>query len=138
MTPEMSSLPLTAGTTLLMVLLMFATTALVGKARHRYAIKAPAVTGHPLFERAYRIQMNTLEWSVMTVPCLWIFGAYVSDFYAMLLGLLWLAGRVMYAVGYHRDPPRRARGFLIAAVAFGALGLGGSAGVAMAIFRAAA
>ena len=135
---EMSSLPLTAGTTLLIVLLMFATTFLVGKARHRYQIKAPAVSGHPLFERAYRIQMNTLEWAAMTLPCLWIFAIYVSDLYAMLLGLLWLLGRILYAIGYHRDPPLRARGFVIAAAAFGALGLGGGAGVIVAILGGAA
>lgn len=134
----MIALPLTAGTTLLMVLLMFATAFAVGKARHDHGIKAPAVTGHPLFERAYRIQMNTLEWAVMTLPCLWIFGAYVSDFYAMLLGLVWICGRSMYAIGYQRDPSRRARGFTVAALAFGVLGLGGGLGVIMALVKAAA
>ena len=133
----MNVLPLTAGTTLLMVLLMFGTTFMVGKARHRFGIMAPSVSGHPQFERAYRVQMNTLEWAVMTLPCLWVFGAYVSDFYAMLLGLMWILGRVLYAIGYYRDPGERARGFVIAALAFAALGLGGAAGVIVTLARAA-
>lgn len=58
--------PLTAGVTLLIVLLLFGTAFAVGKGRHKYAIQAPAVIGHPVFERLYRVQMNTLEWAVMT------------------------------------------------------------------------
>ena len=73
----LSSSPLTAGVTLLIVLLMFGTSFAVGKGRHRYGVEAPAVTGHPVFERLYRVQMNTLEWAVMTLPCLWIAAAYV-------------------------------------------------------------
>ena len=34
----------------------------VGQGRSKYNVPAPAVTGNPDFERAYRIQMNTLEW----------------------------------------------------------------------------
>jgi glutathione S-transferase len=33
----------------------------VGAARGKHKIAAPAVTGNPDFERAYRVQMNTLE-----------------------------------------------------------------------------
>lgn len=33
----------------------------VARARGRYGVKAPAVVGHELFERAYRVQMNTLD-----------------------------------------------------------------------------
>ena len=75
----LSSSPLTAGVTLLIVLLMFGTCFAVGKGRHRYGVKAPSVTGHPTFERLYRVQMNTLEWAAMCLPCLWICAAYVSD-----------------------------------------------------------
>jgi len=32
---------------------------LVGKARDRYGVKAPAVTGNENFERYLRVQMNT-------------------------------------------------------------------------------
>ena len=125
----LASLPLTAGVTLLIVLLMFAICFAVGKARHTFGVKAPAVTGHPVFERLYRVQMNTLEWAAMTLPCLWLCAAYVGDGVAALLGGVWLAGRAWYAVGYARDPALRARGFTVAALALGALGLAAGGGV---------
>ncbi|MBS0372876.1 MAG: MAPEG family protein [Proteobacteria bacterium] len=125
----LSALPLTAGVTLLIVLLMFGTGFAVGKGRHKYGIQAPAVTGHPVFERLYRVQMNTLEWAVMTLPCLWICAAYVSDALAAGLGGVWIVGRIWYAVGYARAPEKRAGGFTIGALAFGALGLAAGGGV---------
>ena len=102
---------------------------LVGRARGRYGVKAPAVSGHEMFERAYRVQMNTLEWALMTLPCLWICAAYVGDAVAAGLGGVWLLGRVWYAVAYARDPALRARGFTVGALAFGALGLAAGGGV---------
>ena len=121
--------PLTAGVTLLIVLLLFGTAFAVGKGRHRYGIEAPAVSGHPAFERLYRVQMNTLEWAIMTLPCLWICAAYVNDGVAAGLGGVWLAGRVWYAVAYARAPALRAKGFTVGALAFGALGLCAGGGV---------
>ena len=44
-------------------------------------------------------------------------------------GGLWLVGRIAYAVGYARDPARRAAGFTLGALAFGALGLAAGGGV---------
>ena len=34
---------------------------LVGRARGLYNVQAPAVTGNEVFERYFRVQMNTLE-----------------------------------------------------------------------------
>lgn len=123
------SSPMTAGVTLLIVLLLFATAFAVGRGRHKYGVAAPAVTGHPVFERLYRVQMNTLEWAVMTLPCLWIAATYVSDVGAAGLGLVWWLGRIAYALAYAADPAKRARGFTIGALAFGALGLMAGGGV---------
>lgn len=125
----MADLPYSAATTLLVVLLMFATAANVGLARKRHNVIAPAMSGHPMFERAYRIQMNTLEWAVMTLPCLWIAAAYASDAVAAGLGAVWCLGRIVYAFAYARDPAGRARGFTVGALAFGALGLVAGGGV---------
>ena len=33
---------------------------LVGKARGEHGVEAPATTGHEIFERHYRVQMNTM------------------------------------------------------------------------------
>lgn len=127
----MNDFPLSAGITLLIVLLMFWTAYEVGMGRKRYDVKAPAVTGHPMFERAYRVQMNTLEWVVMTLPCLWLCAVFVSDAVAAGLGVVWLLGRVWYALAYRREPSLRGPGFLVGALAFGALGVAGAAGVAL-------
>ena len=69
----MTSLPLTSLVTLLVVLLLFFTALNTGRARVRYGIKAPAVTGHEMFERAFRVQMNTLENAVLMLPALWLY-----------------------------------------------------------------
>ncbi len=109
--------------TLLNVLLQFATLVLVGRARGKYEIKAPAVSGHPLFERAYRVQMNTLEGTLMFLPVLWLAAYYGFPLWAGVLGLAWVLGRVSYMVGYMRDPSRRAFGFMLSTFCWGALGV---------------
>ena len=90
-----SQLP--AVVTLLTLLLMFATVWMVGRARERYGIKAPSISGDPAFERAWRVQMNTLENAVMFIPALWLAAQYVDPLWAGIAGLVWLAGRVWYA-----------------------------------------
>ena len=48
-------------TILLALLEYIVMAALVGRARAKYGIHAPATTGHPDFERANRVHINTLE-----------------------------------------------------------------------------
>jgi glutathione S-transferase len=98
----------------------------VGRARVTYKVAAPATTGNPDFERLFRIQMNTLEWLPIYLPSLWLFGFYVSDTGAAALGLVWIAGRVLYKRGYQEAPEKRTLGFGVQALAtflllFGAL-----------------
>jgi hypothetical protein len=45
---------------------------LVSRARGKYGVKAPATTGNDMFERFYRVQMNTLELMVVLIPALWM------------------------------------------------------------------
>jgi len=85
--------------------------ALVGRARGRYGVKAPAVTGHEIFERYFRAHYNTLELLVAFVPAIWLFGTYVSPSWAAGLGLVYLVGRVLYLRGYVTDPAKREIGF---------------------------
>ena len=59
---------------------------LVGRARGLYGVKAPAVTGHPVFERYYRVQMNTLELLVVFLPVLWLAGSHWSAPWSAALG----------------------------------------------------
>ena len=115
---------LTALVTCLAALMYFVFGFRVGQARHTYGIKAPAMSGNPDFERSLRIQMNTLEWMPVFLPSLWLFAVYVSDQVAALLGLVWIAGRVLYMIGYSQAAEKRAPGFGIQALACFALLLG--------------
>jgi glutathione S-transferase len=89
----------------------------VAKARVRYGVKAPATTGDETFERLYRVQMNTLEWLPIYIPCLWLFGFYVSDLGAAALGLVWIFGRTIYKNAYVAAPETRSLGFAVQATA---------------------
>jgi hypothetical protein len=106
---------------LLTVLLLFGTLYAVGRARGKYGIKAPATSGHPAFERAYRVQMNTLEATVMFLPTLWLAARYGFAGWAGVAGLVWVAGRVWYAAGYLSAPERRGGGFVLAMLGWAAV-----------------
>jgi uncharacterized membrane protein YecN with MAPEG domain len=84
---------------------------LVGRARGKYGVKAPAVHGHELFERHFRAHYNTLELLVVFVPAMWLFGTYVSPGWAAGLGLVFVVGRLAYFFGYVADPAKREIGF---------------------------
>ena len=68
----MTTLPLTALITLMAIALMFWTAIGVGRARVKYEVKAPATSGNDMFDRAYRVQMNTMESALMMLPALWV------------------------------------------------------------------
>ena len=82
----------------------------VGRARSKYDIKAPAITGHPIFERHFRVHQNTLEQLIVFIPALIIFAHHVSMGWADILGILFLIARLVYAFGYVKDPAQRAYG----------------------------
>ena len=107
----------TALVTCLAILFYFFTGIQVAKARVAFGIKAPAITGNPDFERVFRVQMNTLEWMPIFLPSLWLFAIYVSDAIAAALGLVWIAGRILYMTGYSQAADKRGRGFAIQAAA---------------------
>jgi uncharacterized MAPEG superfamily protein len=120
--------------TALTVILLFATAFVVGRARGRYDIKAPAVTGHPVFERAWRVQMNTLEATLMFLPSLWLAAQYGNPAVAGVLGLIWLAARTWYASAYIRDPAKRGMPFALGSLMMVALLVWGLTGVLRAMW----
>lgn len=91
----------------------------VGQMRSKHGVNAPAMTGHPEFERAFRVQMNTLEHLPVFIPLLWLATIYFSilPWAAPLLGLVWIAGRIVYMDGYMKAAEKRGPGFGICAVA---------------------
>ncbi len=99
----------------------------VGQARSKFGIAAPAIHGHPDFERVFRVQANTLEWLPIYLVSLWLFALYWDSRVAAGLGVVWIVGRTLYMVGYSRAAGARSTGFTIQIVAtaillFGALG----------------
>ena len=115
---------LTALVTLLAIAFYLFVTINVSRARSRTGIKVPATSGHPDFERAFRIQANTLEWMPIVLPSLWLFAIYISDAVAAGIGALWIAGRIVYFIGYSRAAAKRGPGFAIQALAAIALWVG--------------
>jgi glutathione S-transferase len=111
----------TAFVTILAVLLYFYTGTRVPVARKRYGVMLPAITGNVDFERVFRAHMNTLEWMPIFLPLLWLTAYYFSDRIAALTGLVWIAGRIAYVVGYARSVPARGPGFFVQSLACGAL-----------------
>ena len=97
----------------------------VGGARVRFKVEAPATTGHPEFERHFRVQCNTQEGLVVFLPSLWLFSlaldnvkaAPLGDLAGAALGVVWIIGRIIYMFSYVRDPATRSAGFGIQALA---------------------
>jgi len=85
----------------------------VGMARGKYDIKAPAITGHEVFDRYYRVHMNTLEQLIVFIPAILIFAYFGDPTYAAGLGAVYLVGRIVYFISYVSDPAKRAAGFII-------------------------
>ena len=105
---------------------------LTGQARGRYGVPAPAMSGHPVFERWARVQGNTVEQLVIFFPGLWLFSSYVHPEAAAALGLVFLVGRALFARGYVADPARRGPGFILTYVPNAILVLGGLIGAVVA------
>ena len=115
--------------TLATLALLFGCAWYVGVARGRYKINAPATTGPEGFERAFRVQMNTLENVVLFLPAMWLTAIYFSPRIAAVIGAVWVVARLWYAVAYARNPKARGTPFVVAFVAWGTLMILASWGV---------
>jgi glutathione S-transferase len=103
---------------------------LVGRARGKYGIDAPAITGNPIFERYYRVHQNTLENLVLFIPGIIMFARYVSADVAAGLGILFIVGRFLYLRAYVADPKSRSLGFALSYIPALILVIGGLVGAA--------
>jgi glutathione S-transferase len=105
----------------------------VGASRQKFGVTAPAVSGHPEWERMFRVQQNTVEQLVVFLPALWIFAHFVSPTIAAGVGLLFVIGRSLYWVGYVKDPAKRTAGFVMGYLANVVLVLGALGGAVNAL-----
>ncbi|WP_424630169.1 MAPEG family protein [Bradyrhizobium sp. SYSU BS000235] len=110
--------------TLLVGLMCFSMALTVARTHHKTGILAPTMTGHPRLECAFRAHANTVEWMPIFLPAMWLFAIYWSAVWAGWLGLAWIAGRIVYFVGYLSAPEKRLPGFFIQSFAATALVLG--------------
>lgn len=103
---------LTAIVTLLAGLITLWTAILVARTRRRVNISPPAMTGAPELDCAVRVQANTLEQIVIFLPALWLAAIYFQGWIPPLLGLVWCAGRILFALTYKpANPGKRFLGF---------------------------
>lgn len=95
--------------TLLMGLFYFFTAVRVGVLRGKLGIEAPAISGHPQLDRAFRVQLDTLEQMGIILPFLWVAAIYPIDprWLAPFIGAIWIIARVIYLRSYMGDPDQR-------------------------------
>jgi glutathione S-transferase len=105
----------------------------VGKARGTYEVEAPAVSGHPTFDRHYRVQMNTQEQLMMFLPAIVLFAYWVRPDVAAGLGVVYLIGRALYAKSYIDDPKKRGLGFGLTILPSLVMLIGGAVGAVMSL-----
>lgn len=121
-----------AAIVLVLVLLEYTFFAMmVGKARGTYKVDAPAVTGHEVFERYYRVQQNTLEQLIVFVPGIFLFAVYVNALTAAGLGVIFFIGRLLYYKSYVSDPKSRSVGFVLSFLPANILLIGGMVGAVL-------
>ena len=110
----------------------------VGRARARYNVPAPASSGNEMFERHFRVHMNTLEQLVVFLPALWMFARFVNPAWAAALGGVFIVGRFVYAAAYVRDPRSRSFGFALTSLPTLVLLIGSVVGAVRALMQNAA
>jgi glutathione S-transferase len=120
--------PLVSLVTILALILFFVITINVGRARVKYGIQPPAMSGDPSFDRVVRVQQNTLEQLVLFLPALWIFATF-QPIAAAVIGGIWVIGRSLYAWGYYQAAEKRALGFAISIFSVMALLVGSLVGI---------
>ncbi len=99
--------------TVLALILYLALTINVARARAKYKIAAPQMSGDFQFERMLRVQQNTSEQLILFLSALWLFSQFVSPVWGAGIGTAWLIGRLLYAWGYYQAAEKRLPGFAI-------------------------
>jgi len=70
-------------------------------------VKPPSTSGPEPFQRALRVQQNTLEQLVVILPAFGLASLLDNPAVAAVLGLVWVGGRLAYGVGYLQAAEQR-------------------------------
>ena len=87
------------------------------------------MSGHPEFDRAFRVHANTVEQLVLFLPLLWLSTAVIGDLWAGVAGAVWIVGRVLYAGAYMREPTARGPGMIVTLLPTAVLAIAALVGV---------
>jgi glutathione S-transferase len=109
----LTAYPLTTLALIAALFIFFALAVNVGRARATWGVPAPQASGHPEFDKRYRVQMNTLEQLALFVPGVIVAAPVLGDAFTAGLGGLWCLGRIVFALAYYRDPAKRSLGFAL-------------------------
>ena len=74
--------------TLLLLIQYMYFTLQTGLARGKDTVVAPATTGDVMYERKSRVQINTLEQLMVTLPAMWVCAHYFRPDVAAILGAI--------------------------------------------------
>ena len=127
--------PLVSLITALTLLVYLILTINVVRARTKYKVPAPQMTGNLDFERVLRVQQNTLEQLILFLPGLWLFSFYISPLWGAGIGAVWLVGRIAYAWGYYQAAKKRIIGFGISFISSVVLILGSLIGIILSLMQ---
>jgi uncharacterized membrane protein YecN with MAPEG domain len=126
---ELKTLVFPSLVTVITLIIFFILTANVGRARAKYKVPVPQISGDPDFERVFRVQQNTVEQLILFLPSLWLFSLFVSPIWGAAIGGTWIIGRILYAWGYYQAAEKRKLGFGINALSILVLLLGSLVGI---------
>lgn len=111
----MLTYPLTTLAVVLALIVYLVLGTLVGAARGKWNVPAPLSSGHPEFDKRYRVHMNTLEQLALFLPAVLLAAPVLGDAMTAGIGLVWSLGRILYARAYFVDPAKRSLGFALTA-----------------------
>jgi len=87
-----------------------------------------------VFERYYRVQMNTVELMVVLIPSLWLAAAYWTPEWISGLGVVYIVGRFVYLKNYVNPQAKRTLGYALSYIPTLLLLLAALVGVLISLF----
>ncbi|NEP90878.1 MAG: MAPEG family protein [Okeania sp. SIO2C2] len=121
--------------TVVSLFMYFIVTINVGRARAKYKIMPPQMTGEQNFERVLRVQQNTVEQIILFLPSLWLFSIFISPLWGAGIGTVWVVGRILFAWGYYQAAEKRTLGFGISSLAIITLLIGALVGILLLLWK---